>query len=59
MKIAEAKDLIIAHLRDYWKSGLIDTRFKVICYLVGYYGSVSETFTEAVKLLAAEGYIKE
>lgn len=59
MKIYEAKHLVINHLSEFWKVGLINNRFDVICYLVGYYGSVSETFTEAVKLLSAEGYIKE
>ena len=59
MKTYEIKQMIIDNLKDFWKAGLINTRFEVICYLVGFFGSVSENYTEAVQILAHEGYIKE
>ena len=59
MKPARAYEAeIINELESFWRLNLLNTRFDVLGFCVGFYGSVNESILEAVVMLYCDGFIK-
>ena len=44
--------------KEYWSRGLINTRYEVVEFAIGYYGNITQTILHAITNLYLDDFIK-